>query len=102
MVSLPDRRARRADRVRWVFFGQLERFLFGGESSNGALHRLMERQSLARTLLPLKKASIPLGLVTAEEFGSMLECYTTDIADPWAKVRPRTKACLPRPHPAAC
>ena len=98
VVNLRDRRTRRAESTTWVFFGQLERFIFGGEASNGALHRLMERQSLTRTLLPLKKASIGASLVTAEEFGSMLEVYTTDIADLWAKVR----ASVDRKGPMHC
>jgi hypothetical protein len=50
---------------------QVERALYG-ETSSGAVHRLLARASLATCTLPLKRASIAQGLVTEAEYAQLI------------------------------
>lgn len=89
VVDLPDRRAAAQRHVRFVFLSELEKVLYGG--STGAIYRLLQRESMERSVLPLKKASVGEGLVTQPEFDAILEAYRETVED--VETRGRVRMC---------
>jgi hypothetical protein len=57
VFDMPDRRTPDNRVVRWVFLRDLEAALYGNNTSTGALHRLMARESLCVCDPPLRRHS---------------------------------------------
>ena len=74
VVALKDRRQSRAPDELWVFQHTIQHALYGNSSSG--IHRLYERASLTQAPLALAKASIAAGIVTAQEFASLISLLT--------------------------
>ena len=51
---------------------QVEKALYGSDTTSGAIYRLLQRCSLSATPLSLNKKSISEGIVTEAEFGAIL------------------------------
>ena len=89
VLDLPDRRAAAQRHVRFLFLSDLEKVLYGG--STGAIYRLLQRESMERSVLPLKKASVGEGLVTQSEFDAILEAYRETVEN--VETRGRVRMC---------
>ena len=89
VIDLPDRRAAAQRHVRFLFLSELEKALYGG--STGAIYRLLQRESMERSVLPVKKASVGEGLVTQPEFDAILEAYRETVED--VETRGRVRMC---------
>ena len=73
VVTLSDRRdvAKRVER-RWLFQLDLERVLYGNETSTGAMYRLLARANVQSEALTLRRADVATGLVTRGEWEHLL------------------------------
>ena len=89
VLDLPDRRAAAHRHVRFLFLSELEKVLYGG--STGAIYRLLQRESMERSVLPIKKASVGEGLVTQPEFDAILEAYRETVEN--VETRGRVRTC---------
>ena len=89
VLDLPDRRAAAQRHVRFLFLSELEKVLYGG--STGAIYRLLQRESMERSVLPIKKASVGEGLVTQPEFDAILEAYRETVEA--VETRGRVRMC---------
>ena len=89
VLDLPDRRAAAQRHVRFLFLSELEKVLYGG--STGAIYRLLQRESMERSVLPIKKASVGEGLVTQPEFEAILEAYRETVEA--VETRGRVRMC---------
>ena len=75
VIDFKDRRSSGDRLVRWCFLNDLENALYNNGGSNGAVHRLLARESLSLTIFCVKKACIAEGLVTAAELGGIIKIF---------------------------
>ena len=95
MFEMLDRRNSPPTNERWLLQNQVERALYGGDRSTGALNKCLARASLTRCSLSLNKASIAQKLVTDQELTSILATLE-DSLELEAKGRVRCCVLLPR------
>ena len=75
VIELRDRRSAGDRLVRWCFLHDLEVALYNNGGANGAVHRLLARESLSLTIFCVKKACIAEGTVTATELGAIIKIF---------------------------
>ena len=76
VLSLADRRSGTTQQTRYIFLYDLERALYADRGhSTGSIHRLLTRENLQRTTLPLKKCSVQEGIVTEAEFREVIQTF---------------------------
>ena len=97
VLSLRDRRGAKPHRAkRFVFQSQLEACIFGArESSTGAIQKLLHRISMTDSTLCIGRATVDDGLVTVEEFDTVLHLYKSTIADAEQRARVRNVTVVP-------
>ena len=76
VLTLPDRRTPANRPTKFVFLYDIERILYGDTGhSTGAVHRLLQRESLSQTVVSLKRSSVsdhaPTALCTAVTDGRL-------------------------------
>lgn len=71
-VRLADR-TRAGDRVgRWLLQIELEKLIWGGETTNGAVYKLLQRCSLLGTVLPIDRKAVSAGTILADEYRQVM------------------------------
>ena len=95
VLSLPDRRSGTTQQTRFIFLYDLERALYADRGhSTGSIHRLLARQHLQRTTLPLKKCSVQEGIVTEAEFKEVIQTFQ-EVLPSGSRGRVRSATLLP-------
>ena len=85
VVTLFDRRSPSWDSVDWLMQADLERLLYSNRDTTGAFYRLLNRcegygqTTELRGSISLRRASVEKGLVTAEEWRSLVMLTHTGV-----------------------
>lgn len=77
-IRMPDRRHASPRDETWLLQHQVEAALFG-DNCTGAMYRLLARESLSLSPMPLKRKSVQDGLVLDAEYTQLsLRAYAAD------------------------
>eukprot|EP00966_Prymnesium_polylepis_P032821 763649-Prymnesium_polylepis.1 len=58
---------------RWLLQIQVEKLIWGGDHTNGAMYKLLQRCSLLGTVLQCDKKAVSAGTLSADEYRQLME-----------------------------